>query len=160
MSKDITAGTYSQLVWNANEKRMQPSKINTPELKPLITKQYQGRCHCGKVSFTLMPSDKEFTILDCNCSMCAMKGYLHITVPKERVIMAPDVMDNMTTYTFNTGIAQHTFCKTCGVKPIYVPRSNPDCYSVNARCLVDYDVTDACIELLDGNFTGSLRIES
>lgn len=160
MNKNVPVETKSHLVWNGVAKRLQPSTNSTSDLKPLIAKQYQGRCHCGKVSFALTPSDKEATIIDCNCSICVMKGYLHVTVPKERIIMAPDAMDNMTTYTFNTGVAQHTFCKTCGVEPIYVPRSNPECYSVNVRCLVDFDVTDAYIELLDGNFTGRLNIES
>jgi hypothetical protein len=37
--------------------------------------------------------------------------------------------------TFNTGVAKHTFCKTCGTKPFYTPRSNPDGVDVNLRCL-------------------------
>ena len=41
----------------------------------------------------------------------------------------------MTTYTFNTGVAKHTFCKVCGIKPFYIPRSNPDGVAVNAHCL-------------------------
>ncbi len=43
--------------------------------------------------------------------------------------------DKLTTYTFNTGVARHTFCKICGVKPFYTPRSNPDGVGVNVRCL-------------------------
>jgi hypothetical protein len=41
----------------------------------------------------------------------------------------------MTTYTFNTKVAQHYFCRTCGIKPFYIPRSNPDGIDVNVRCL-------------------------
>ena len=43
--------------------------------------------------------------------------------------------DALANYTFLTGVAQHYFCRTCGVRPFYVPRSNPDGYSVNVRCL-------------------------
>ena len=42
---------------------------------------------------------------------------------------------NLTTYRWGTGVAQHTFCKTCGIKSFYIPRSNPDGYDVNVRCL-------------------------
>ena len=38
-------------------------------------------------------------------------------------------------YKFNTGVAKHLFCKICGIKSFYVPRSNPDGYSINVRCL-------------------------
>ena len=43
--------------------------------------------------------------------------------------------DYLETYTFNTGVAKHTFCRTCGIKPFYTPRSNPDGIDVNVRCL-------------------------
>lgn len=43
--------------------------------------------------------------------------------------------DSLTTYTFNTGVAKHTFCSVCGVKPFYTPRSNPDGIDVNVHCL-------------------------
>ncbi|HEY5963261.1 MAG TPA: GFA family protein, partial [Xanthobacteraceae bacterium] len=46
--------------------------------------------------------------------------------------------DALTTYRFGTGTAQHTFCKTCGVHPFYVPRSDPDKIDVNVRCLDDF----------------------
>jgi len=57
--------------------------------------------------------------------------------------------DNLTTYTFNTGVAKHTFCKTCGVKPFYIPRSNPDGVDVNVRCL-DTRPPQLTIEPFDG----------
>lgn len=71
---------------------------------------------------------------ECNCSICAKSGYLHLILPgsKFRLLSGEDYL---ITYTFNTGVAKHTFCKVCGIKPFYVPRSNPDGISVNARCL-------------------------
>jgi hypothetical protein len=44
-------------------------------------------------------------------------------------------VENLTTCTFNTGVAQHKFCKSCGIKSFYIPQSNPDGYDVNVRCL-------------------------
>jgi hypothetical protein len=46
-------------------------------------------------------------------------------------------MDHIASYTFNTGAAKHLFCAVCGIKSFYVPRSNPDGFSVNLRCLDD-----------------------
>ena len=41
----------------------------------------------------------------------------------------------LTTYIFGSGVAQHKFCGVCGMRPVYVPRSNPDGISINSRCL-------------------------
>lgn len=76
----------------------------------------------------------ELELLDCNCSICAKSGYLHLIVPKERFRLLSGA-GQLTDYRFNTGTAQHLFCPVCGVKSFYVPRSFPTGYSVNARCL-------------------------
>ena len=68
------------------------------------------------------------------CSMCAMVGFIHVIVPESRLRIVQGA-DQLTTYTFNTGVAKHLFCSACGVKPFYRPRSNPDGWSANARCL-------------------------
>ncbi|WP_233511036.1 GFA family protein [Dyella psychrodurans] len=71
---------------------------------------------------------------DCNCSICAKSGYLHLIVSKSRFKLLQGE-ESLTTYSFNTGTAKHLFCKICGIKSFYVPRSNPDGYDVNVRCL-------------------------
>jgi hypothetical protein len=43
--------------------------------------------------------------------------------------------EDLTEYRFNAGTARHLLCRHCGVKAFYVPRSHPDGWSVNARCL-------------------------
>ena len=92
-----------------------------------------GGCHCGGVRFeALLPDEVEAQ--SCNCSMCAKLGYIHIIVPKSRFRVTRG-MERLSTYTFNTRVAQHLFCCDCGVKGFYRPRSNPDGWSVNARCL-------------------------
>lgn len=85
---------------------------------------------------------------DCNCSICAKAGFLHLIVPKSRFRLLQGE-DQISTYTFNTGVAKHTFCKVCGIKPFYTPRSNPDGVDVNVRCL-DGTLPDLRIVLFDG----------
>lgn len=66
--------------------------------------------------------------------MCSKSGFLHLIVPRSRFRLIQGA-EELTTYTFNTGIAKHLFCRVCGIKAFYIPRSNPDGYSVNVRCL-------------------------
>ncbi|MDZ4762772.1 MAG: GFA family protein [Alphaproteobacteria bacterium] len=94
-----------------------------------------GGCHCGAVRLeALTPAIVE--VEDCNCSMCARTGYPHLIVPAARFRLLQG-LERLVTYTFNTGEAKHLFCAVCGVKSFYIPRSNPDGYSVNLRCLDD-----------------------
>lgn len=94
---------------------------------------YQGSCHCGAVRFEVDAPD-EVEVEDCNCSICSKSGFLHLIVPQRNFrLLAGE--ETLTTYRFNTGVAQHTFCKICGIKPFYIPRSNPDGVDVNVRCL-------------------------
>ena len=86
---------------------------------------------------------------ECNCSMCGKSGFLHLIVAKSRFRLLQGE-DQLTTYTFNTGVAKHLFCNICGVKSFYVPRSNPDGYSINARCLDSSTVECVTITRFDG----------
>ena len=109
---------------------------------------HRGGCHCGDVAFEV-EAPARLTVQDCNCSMCSMTGYLHLIVPAGRFrLLRGD--DRLTAYTFNTGVARHLFCRRCGIKSFYVPRSNPDGYSVNARCLDRSTIVDLEIEPFDG----------
>ena len=109
---------------------------------------HRGGCHCGDVAFEV-EAPARLSVQDCNCSMCSMTGYLHLIVPASRFrLLRGD--DRLTAYTFNTGVARHLFCRRCGIKSFYVPRSNPDGYSVNARCLDRSTIVDLDIEPFDG----------
>ncbi|NIV42875.1 MAG: GFA family protein [Candidatus Dadabacteria bacterium] len=109
---------------------------------------HKGSCHCKAVEFEIN-APENITVQECNCSMCSMTGFLHLIVPKSRFkLLKGD--DNLATYTFNTGVAQHTFCKICGVKAFYTPRSNPDGYSINLRCLDQSGFKEIEIEPFDG----------
>ena len=94
---------------------------------------YAGSCHCGAVRFEVEASE-QLEVERCNCSICSISGYLHLIVPHANFKLLSDE-SALQTYTFNTGVAKHRFCKTCGIKPFYVPRSNPDGIDVNVNCL-------------------------
>jgi hypothetical protein len=115
--------------------------------EPLVT--HRGGCHCGAVAFEV-DAPANVTVSDCNCSICRMSGYLHLIVPRARLRLLRGA-DTLSTYTFNTGAAQHLFCRICGVKSFYVPRSNPDGYSVNLRCLDPVTLAQVTIESFDDN---------
>ena len=108
---------------------------------------YQGGCHCGLVRFTVQaPSSLE--VERCNCSICTKSGYLHLIVPLSKFQLQQGE-EVLTSYRFGSGIAQHTFCKACGIKSFYIPRSNPDGVSINVNCL-DHIPTSIKINDFDG----------
>ena len=92
----------------------------------------EGGCHCGAVRFRVAVD--RYEAVECNCSMCRMKANLHLILPRDRFTLLAGG-EALTTYRFNTGVAQHTFCRVCGIHPFYVPRSHPNDIDVNIRCL-------------------------
>lgn len=109
---------------------------------------HSGSCHCRAVRFEV-EAPAEVTVQECNCSMCRMTGFLHLIVPRSRfrLLSGAEVLSE---YTFNTRTAKHRFCSVCGVKAFYIPRSNPDGYSVNMRCLERGGFDLITIEPFDG----------
>ncbi len=117
--------------------------MNEAKLTP-----HAGGCHCGAVRFEAdLPERVEAQ--SCNCSMCAKVGFIHIIVSERRFRITRGA-EQLTEYAFNTGVAKHLFCAKCGVKSFYRPRSNPDGWSVNARCLDSVEGLDLVIEAFDG----------
>ena len=108
---------------------------------------YEGGCHCGRVRFRVTADLDRVTY--CNCSMCTKKGFLHLIVPPEQFELVSG-RDDLTTYTFHTGVAKHTFCRHCGIHPFYVPRSDPDKIDVNVRCLDGIDLSALSVRSFDG----------
>jgi hypothetical protein len=109
---------------------------------------HKGGCHCARVRFEITAPARP-QVSDCNCSICSKSGFLHLIVPKSRFKLLSGAQ-SLTTYTFNTGTAQHLFCSVCGVKSFYVPRSYPQGYSVNARCLDEGTLAGLNVVLFDG----------
>lgn len=109
---------------------------------------HKGSCHCGAVRFEVdAPAD--LSLIECNCSICSRSGYLHLIVPQSKFHLVCGE-GNLSTYTFDTHEAKHLFCKTCGIKSYYIPRSHPDGISVNARCLDKSHIKSMSIEAFDG----------
>jgi hypothetical protein len=109
---------------------------------------HRGGCHCGAVRFTIQaPAD--VTVFECNCSICRMTGFQHLFVPQEHFQLIAGA-DDLAEYRFNSGAARHLFCRHCGIKSFYVPRSHPDGYSVNLRCLDRESLGEVRIEPFDG----------
>ncbi len=75
-------------------------------------------------------------MLRCNCSICSASGYLHLFIPHERFQLLSG-KDELTSYRFGSGEAEHLFCRICGVKSFYQPKSHPECWSVHLACLDD-----------------------
>ena len=115
-------------------------------MSDLVT--HTGSCHCGAVRYEVdAPADLD--VSECNCSICSRSGYLHLIVPRSRFHLLSGE-DHLTTYTFDTHEAKHLFCRTCGIKSFYIPRSHPDGISVNVRCLDAATIKSMQVEFFDG----------
>ena len=109
---------------------------------------HRGGCHCGAVRFEVdAPAEAE--VHACNCSICTRLGYLHLIVARASFRLLSG-SEQLSRYRFNTRTAEHLFCRVCGVKSFYVPRSHPDGYSVNARCIDPGTITRLTIRPFDG----------
>ena len=114
-----------------------------------MTKQkVSGGCHCGRVKFEVKV-DSHVVVHHCDCSICELTGFIHLIAPAKDFNLLSGASD-LGEYQFNTGTAKHLFCKVCGVKSFYVPRSNPDGYSVNLRCLQLPDSISITEKSIDG----------
>jgi len=122
-----------------------------------LMQTYEGGCHCGRVRFRVTADLT--SVSECNCSICAKKGFLHLIVPPEQFELLLG-HDELTTYRFNTRTAKHTFCRHCGIHPFYVPRSDPDKIDVNVRCLDGVDLNSIQVMQFDGrNWEEAMRRE-
>lgn len=109
---------------------------------------YKGGCHCGAVQYEV-EAPEALEVTECNCSICSKSGYLHLIVAKSKFRLLSGE-NNLETYTFDTHEAKHLFCKTCGIKSFYIPRSHPNGVSVNVRCLEGDAIKSVKIEPFDG----------
>src|SRR5882724_10328995 len=108
---------------------------------------YTGACHCDRVRFRVRGDVARATI--CNCSMCTKKGFLHWIVETSQFELLSGAAE-LSSYRFNTGVAEHKFCRTCGIHPFYTPRSDPDQVDVNVRCLDGVDLAQLLPRSFDG----------
>lgn len=108
----------------------------------------EAACHCGSVRLRVRVPERVI-VRRCNCSICTRTGYLHLFVDRSDLEWVAGE-DELTEYRFNTGQARHLFCRICGIKPCYVPRSHPEGYSVNFNCLQLDETISVRIEDFDG----------
>ena len=110
-----------------------------------MMKTYHGSCHCGRVKFTVNTViDK---VISCNCSICSKKGVLHHRVTPDQFSLI-EGKECLSLYQFDTKEANHYFCKVCGIQPFSNPRAAPDMYSINVRCLDDFELETETYEVI------------
>ena len=107
-----------------------------------------GGCHCGAVRFAAQVEASP-EVLVCNCSMGRHSGFQHLIVPHANFALASG-RDSLTSYRFGSGSAEHLFCRTCGVKSFYQPRSHPDAWSLNFNALDDVAGLSVSFAAFDG----------
>jgi len=118
-------------------------------------KTHTGACHCGRIRFRVNADLSALTV--CNCSMCTKKGFIHWVVSQDQFELVSGAAD-LSVYRFNTGVAQHKFCRQCGIHPFYTPRSDPDKVDVNVRCLDDVELGKLELHQFDGkNWERAIR---
>jgi len=99
-----------------------------------------GGCHCGAVRFEAQ-ADLSQTV-DCNCSHCAMKGFVLTAVPAENLNVLSGE-DRLTEYRFNKKKIAHLFCSICGAQPFSrgEGQDGSRMAMVNVRCLDNVDLS-------------------
>ena len=107
---------------------------------------YHGSCHCSRIRFEVDTEIDRVTI--CNCSICSKKGILHhrVSAAKFRLVSGHD---DLGTYQFGPMVAKHHFCTICGIHTFTRPRAAPDLYTVNVRCLDDFDLSKEKVEVVE-----------
>lgn len=123
----------------------------------MTMREATGGCHCGKVHFSVRFADPP-ELLDCNCSVCAKTGFLHLIVDAADFILVRGA-DALSDYRWGSGTARHLFCNICGIKSFYVPRSHPDGFSVSWRALDEVDDVRPVIRAYDGRHWEQARAE-
>jgi len=118
-------------------------------------KEYFGNCHCEAVQFKFKSFEK-VEIWKCNCSICKLNDYEHLFIKHEDFILL-EGEEKLTSYKFGTKNANHLFCKSCGVKSFYQPRSHPDMYSVNLKCIINPPKVKKCVDFDGKNFEDSIK---
>ena len=124
------------------------TKLETSSATSAEKERLEGGCHCKRVRWQVT-TPMRLVVWVCNCSICQMKRNDHVVVPKESFKLLAG-QDDLTTYTFNTGVAKHIFCKHCGVQSFYRPRSNPDGVGITFTCIDDYQIRPHRFDFFNG----------
>ena len=101
--------------------------------------KYLGSCHCGGVRFELDTNERLDPYFRCNCSLCSRKGAIMGEAACTDLRVTAD-QDLLSVYSWNTGEAQHYFCRVCGIYTHHVMRGCSDRVGVNMGCIEGVDV--------------------
>src|SRR4051812_23862589 len=98
--------------------------------------RYNGSCHCGRIKFEVEADLDHVRV--CDCSMCRRRGaLLHRVADGDLTLLTP--LEHLSLYQWNTGAAKDYFCPKCGIQPFRRPRTAPEQWSINVRCLEGVD---------------------
>ena len=103
-----------------------------------LTLPLKGKCHCGSVKFTINTKIRD--LRRCNCSMCSRKGFVMGTALIDQLTITSGEK-NLTSYKWNTKIAEHFFCKICGINTHHKRRSDPNQYGYNIGCIEGFEMS-------------------
>ena len=99
--------------------------------------RYTGSCHCGSVQFEVDADVTQSAV--CDCSICKRRGAVMLRCNKESLHITAG-QEHLTLYRFNTMVAEHYFCKICGIYTFHKMRKMPDKLAINSGCLDDVDI--------------------
>ncbi|KAJ7677071.1 Mss4-like protein [Mycena polygramma] len=111
---------------------------------------HTGGCHCKKIRFEFeYPDIYTMPVINCNCSICVDRGLLDVFTPENKFRFTTGSAEDMTEYTFGTGIIRHRFCKTCGtsIGPAVPQRGY---VAVNTRTIDGIDLKRLQLHPVDG----------
>lgn len=110
----------------------------------------RAACHCGTVQLHLRLEEGLHSARRCDCSLCRMRGAVAVSVPLDGLTVLSGG-DALSLYQFGTHVAEHYFCRHCGIYTHHRRRSNPNQYGVNAACIEGVSPFDfPSLEVLDG----------
>jgi len=100
-----------------------------------MLRKFSGSCHCGAIQFEFY-SKTQVDLIKCNCTICTHTNYLHLIIPHKNFYLKKG-KDLISTYEFNKNLAKHFFCKVCGIKSFYQPRSHQESFSINFNSILN-----------------------
>lgn len=112
--------------------------------------RYQGRCHCGAVSFEITVPEIQKG-LRCNCSVCERKGAVMtpFTIAPQDIKISAE-QGALSTYEFGTDVAKHHFCNRCGIYTFHKTMRVPGHYRVNVGCIDNINSLELPVDVFDG----------
>ena len=114
----------------------------------MMKKTYPGSCHCGDIKFEVdMDLDH---VRVCDCTLCRKRGALNHRVANSALRLLTS-LDQLTLYQWHTMTAKDYFCPRCGILPFRRPRTAPDLWTVNVRCLDGVDLDSIPVERVYGS---------